>query len=194
MKRIALALFFAVFACCTAQAQSTTRTQAQAVATCGGQSLTAGVFFPVTQDLTGALCTNASGGGGGGSVTQGTVPWVVSNAGTFAVQAATTGAVNTTLTDCSGTIAAGATAQNAFTASATRHGFIIANIDTTEVMWINFTGTAAASGTASYPLAPADTVTFSSLNSFASPLGMGINTALSVIAATTAHKYSCTVW
>ncbi len=64
MKRIALALFFAVFACCTANAQSTTRAQAQAVATCGGQSLTAGIFYPVTQDLTGTLCT-ASGGGGG---------------------------------------------------------------------------------------------------------------------------------
>jgi hypothetical protein len=110
------------------------------------------------------------------------------------VQTTTQGAVNTTLTDCSGTIASGGAAQNAFTANAGRHGFIIANIDTDEVMWINFTGTAAASGTASYPLAPAAATTFSGLNSFASPLGMGINTALSVIAATTSHKFSCTVW
>jgi hypothetical protein len=116
----------------------------------------------------------------------------VTNAGTFATQ--TTGATNVTLTDCSGTIATGNTAQNAFAANGGRHGFTIANIDTTEVMWISFTGTAAASGTASYPLAPATATTFAGLNSFTSPLGMGINTALSVIAATTAHKFSCTVW
>jgi len=131
-----------------------------------------------------------------GTVNQGTSPWVISgavtNAGTFAVQAA--GAVNTTLTDCSGAITSGATAQNAFTAAATRHGFTIANIDTSEVLWISFTTTAAASGTGSYPLAPATATTFTGLSSFTSPIGMGINTALSVIAATTAHKFSCTVW
>lgn len=107
---------------------------------------------------------------------------------------ATQGSANTTLTDCSGTIATGATAQNAFTAAATRRGFTIANIDTTEVLWISFTTTAAASGTGSYPLGPADATTFANLVSFTSPVGMGINTALSVIAATTAHKFSCTVW
>lgn len=107
---------------------------------------------------------------------------------------ATQGSANTTLTDCSGTIATGATAQNAFTAAATRRGFTIANIDTTEVLWISFTTTAAASGTGSYPLAPADATTFANMVSFTSPVGMGINTALSVVAATTAHKFSCTVW
>ncbi len=106
----------------------------------------------------------------------------------------TQGAVNVTLTDCSGTITSGGAAQNAFTAAATRHGFTIANIDTTEVLWISFTTTAAASGTGSYPLGPADATTFSSLSSFTSPVGMGINTALSVIGATTAHKFTCTVW
>lgn len=40
---------------------------------------------------TGAAINNVSGGsGGGGSVTQGTVPWVVSNGGTFPVQATLT--------------------------------------------------------------------------------------------------------
>ncbi len=114
--------------------------------------------------------------------------------GTFAVQAATQSAVNVTLSDCSGTITSGGAAQNAFTAAATRHGFTIANIDTTETLWISFTTTAAASGTGSYPLGPADATTFSTLSSFTSPVGMGINTALSVIAATTSHKFSCTVW
>ncbi len=232
MKRFALALLFAVTACGAAQAQSSTRAQAQAVTSCGGQSLTAGVFYPVTQDLTGTLCT-ASGGGGSTSVTQGTVPWVISGQGTAGTPATgvvtvqgitsmvpfnitlpaettkvigtvnqgtnpwlvnTQGAVGVTLTDCSGTITSGATAQNAFTAAATRHGFTIANIDTTEPLWISFTTTAAASGTGSYPLAQADATTFANLSSFTSPQGMGINTALSVIAATTSHKYTCTVW
>ncbi len=147
-----------------------------------------------------------------GKVSQDTSPWVVSGTvtaaqataanlnatvvgtGTFAVQSATQGAVNITLTDCSGTIASGTVAQNAFTAAATRHGFTIANIDTTETLWISFTTTAAASGTGSYPLGPADATTFSTLSSFTSPVGMGINTALSVVAATTSHKFSCTVW
>lgn len=133
-------------------------------------------------DVNGNLKVAVSSGGGGGSVTQGTSPWVIS------------GQANVTLTDCSGSITLGGTAQNAFAAAATRRGFTIANIDTSEPLWISFTTTAAASGTGSYPLGPADTTTFSNLSSFTSPLGMGINTALSVVAATTAHKFTCTVW
>lgn len=56
-------MLFAVLACCAASAQSVVRVNAQAVATCGGQSLTAGIFYPVTIDLTGTLCV-ASGAGG----------------------------------------------------------------------------------------------------------------------------------
>ncbi len=63
MKKLALSFLFALLACCTAQAQSVVRVNAQAVATCGGQSLTAGIFYPVTIDLTGTLCV-ASGAGG----------------------------------------------------------------------------------------------------------------------------------
>ncbi len=128
--------------------------------------------------------------------TQGTATNLTAVAGTATTAAGVPiiGSVNTTLTDCSGTIATGAAAQNAFTAAATRHGFTIANIDTSEVLWISFTTTAAASGTGSYPLAPATATTFAGLSSFTSPIGMGINTALSVIAATTSHKFSCTVW
>lgn len=37
---------------------------ATAVATCGGQSLTGGLIYPITQDLTGTLCTGTGGGGG----------------------------------------------------------------------------------------------------------------------------------
>ncbi len=38
---------------------------AKAVVTCGGQSLTTGLIYPVTQDLTGTLCITASGGSSG---------------------------------------------------------------------------------------------------------------------------------
>jgi hypothetical protein len=101
---------------------------------------------------------------------------------------------NVTLTACSATVTTGGTPVNAFTAQTTLHGFTIANIDTTEVMWISLTGTAAASGTDSYPLAPATATTFANLSSFTSPLGMGTNHALSVVAATSTHKFSCTWW
>jgi hypothetical protein len=121
---------------------------AKAVAACGGQSLTAGIIYPVSQDLTGTLCSPSGGGGGAtavtvangadvalgnttdspaatpttttaataiallkalnnsniasvpagtnviGGVNQGTSPWVVSNSGTFAVQAAQSTAAN----------------------------------------------------------------------------------------------------
>jgi len=140
---------------------------------------------------------NASAGSSQPPVgTQGTATNVTAVGGTATTTAGlpVLGTVNTTLTDCSGTVTSGGTAQNAFTAAATRHGFTIANIDTSEVMWVSFTTTAAANGTASYPLAPATATTFAGLSSFTSPIGMGINTALSVIAATTSHKFSCTVW
>lgn len=105
---------------------------------------------------------------------------------------------NVTATDCSGTISAGGSAQNAFAAQSTLHGFTIANIDSTsgsgEPIWISFTTTAAASTAASYPLAAPAATTFAGLSQFTAPPGFGLNHALSVIAVTTGHKYSCTWW
>lgn len=96
--------------------------------------------------------------------------------------------------DCSGAITTGGTAQNAFAATPNLHGFIIANIDTSEPLWISFTGTAAASASGSFPLSTATATTFVSTGSFSAPIGFGINTALSVVAATTSHKWSCVKW
>jgi hypothetical protein len=107
---------------------------------------------------------------------------------------AAVGAANVTPVPCSGTITSGGTAQNAFTAQTVLHGFIIANIDTTEPMWLSFTTTAAASGLDSYPLPAATATTFAGFGSFTSPMGFGINHALSVVAATTSHKFSCSWW
>jgi hypothetical protein len=104
------------------------------------------------------------------------------------------GAANVTATDCSATVVTGGSAVNAFTAQTTLHGFTIANIDTTEVMWISFTATAAASGTGSYPLPAATATTFAGFGSFTTPPGFGLNHALSVVAATNGHKFSCTWW
>ncbi len=108
------------------------------------------------------------------------------------------GAPNVTPTDCSGTITAGGTAQNAFTAQTTLHGFTVANIDSTtgsgEPLWISFTTTAAASTAASYPLSAPTATSFTGLASYSSPPGFGMNTALSIIGATTGHKFSCTWW
>jgi len=100
--------------------------------------------------------------------------------------------LNVTPIDCSGNIASGGVAQAAFAAGQAKNGFFIQNIDTTEPLWISFTTTAAASTQASYALAAATASTFVSAGSFYSPVGF--NTALSVIAATTSHKYSCTRW
>ena len=107
---------------------------------------------------------------------------------------ATQGQVNVTATACSATVVTGNTAVNAFTAQTTLHGFTIANIDTTEVMWISFTTTAAASGTDSYPIPAATATSFAGFGSFTAPPGFGLNHALSVVAATNGHKFSCTYW
>lgn len=105
--------------------------------------------------------------------------------------------VNITETNCSVTLTAGTTAQNAFTASSTKHGYRIQNIDTTHIedVWFSTTTTAAPNTVASYRLAasPSANSTVQS-SSYTSPYGEGVNTALSVVAATTGHLISCTYW
>jgi hypothetical protein len=183
------------------------------VASCGtptGQTYTIPGFGPLTVDQNGNLCVNTSGGGGlvtanitqfgGTNISTGTgiggagIPRVTVSSDSFPASQTVTGAVNVTATDCSGTITSGGTAQNAFAAQTTLHGFTIANIDTTEPLWISFTTTAAASGAGSYPLPAATATTFAGFGSFTAPPGFGLNHALSVIAATTSHKFTCTWW
>jgi hypothetical protein len=71
---LAGAFFLVGWSLAPAQAQSAVPT---AVTTCGGGATgsQAGYGSTLTVDLNGTLCTNSSGGGGG-SVTQGTSPWV----------------------------------------------------------------------------------------------------------------------
>lgn len=98
---------------------------------------------------------------------------------------------NVTPRDCSGTILTGGAAQNAFANQGTLRGFIISNLST-DPMWISWTGTAVIGNQGSYLLQPGGTTTMG--GSFVAPLGFGINTALSIIAATTGDKYSCTFY
>lgn len=130
---------------------------------------------PTNCDLNGNLYVNGSGH-------------------TQPVSGTVSSAANVTLTDCSGTVATGGTAVNAFTAQTTLHGFTIVNTNTTEVMWISFTTTAAASTAGSYPIPSPAATTFAGGGSYTSPPGMGTNHALSVVAATTGHTFSCTWW
>lgn len=94
--------------------------------------------------------------------------------------------------DCSGVLTAGGTAQNAFIAARNRHGFQIYNIDTTEPLWISFTGVAVPNAVGSFPLAAAAATTFAGAGSYYS--NIGFNTNLSVVAATTGHKFTCSNW
>jgi len=163
------------------------------------------------------LPTTGGGGGGGGAVTiadgadvaQGATADAAATAGSTGTlsaklrlmttqlasvitnTSAVSSAVNVTPTNCSGTIAAGGTAQNAFTAGATKHGFTIMNLST-EDMWVSFTTTAAADTVASYLLNPSSTGVAG--GSYSTPSGFGMNTALSVVGATTGNKFSCTWW
>lgn len=110
----------------------------------------------------------------------------------------TAATINVTPTDCSLAITTGGTAQNILAASSTLHGFTIKNIDAAagggEPVWISFTTTAAATTIASYPLGPPASTTFLGGESYTTPLGYGVNHAISVVAATTGHKISCTTW
>lgn len=104
------------------------------------------------------------------------------------------GAPNITPADCSVTVTTGGTAQNAITAGAVLRGITIMDIDTgkTEGIWISFTATAAPNTTQSFYIPPYSAT--SGAGSYTTPLGFGFNTSLSVYAATTGHKISCTKW
>lgn len=93
--------------------------------------------------------------------------------------------------NCSGTMLVGGTAQNAFGISGTRRGFVVTNLSTNP-MWISVVGTAAI-GTEGSALLAAGSATIQG-GSFASPAGMGVSTALSVVSATNGDKYTCWQW
>lgn len=167
------------------------------------------VVTPISTTQTIIVSCNAGCSGSGGGETnyaletsgnlasilaavQGSIPAGTANIGQVG------GSINITPTDCSVAITTGGTAQSIIAANAALHGFSIANIDTStgsgEPVWMSFTTTASANTLASYPLAAPTATTFASLSSYTTPVGFGTNHAVSVIAATTGHKISCTYW
>lgn len=112
--------------------------------------------------------------------------------------------VNITPTGCAssgvsaGTITAGGTAQNLSFSSLTNvHGVTLMNTDPSagggEVLWYSFTTTAALN--TDFPLPPpASATTYAGAGSWTSPAGFGFNHNISIYAATTGHKFSCTYW
>lgn len=98
------------------------------------------------------------------------------------------GSTNTTMTDCGGTVTTGGTAQNAFGAASTRHGFILRNLSTTTLLYWSLTTAASTSATTSAPLYAATTGSESYYQ------GFGPSTALSVIASDTSHPFFCMTW
>lgn len=157
----------AILATAAAPASAQSVAQARVVATCGSATYTAGANGPITVDVNGNQCT---GGGGSGSAT-------------------TVTPIYLTPTNDSLSLTLGGTAQAAIATNATRKGCTIQNpataadqgLVTAESLYVNFGGTASAAAT-SFELTPGQAIS-------CSPLGIGtVTSAVSVVAATTAHK------
>ncbi len=86
-----------------------------------------------------------------------------------------------TLTDRSGTITLGGTAQTMMAANASRVYLLIQNQDATEDLWINFTTTAVEDE---------PSIRLPALSGFVMETGFVSTQAVSVIAATTSHKWT----
>jgi hypothetical protein len=95
---------------------------------------------------------------------------------------------------CSGTVVTGGTAVTPIAAQSVNSGFIIQNLDTAEPLWISFTGTAVAAAVGSFALPPGTATTYANVGMFVSPIYFGLGGALSVVAATSGHKFSCVKW
>lgn len=173
------------------------------------QGIASGTVVPVSltsTTITGTVAATQSGTWTD-TVTQATAANLnatVVGTGTFATQAALNagtndvgnvgGRANVTPTDCSIALTTGGTAQNIISAGASLRGFQIQDMDTgkTEGVWISLTTTAATNTVASYYIPPYSAT--SGAGSYVSPFGAGFNGNVSVIAATTGHKISCTKW
>ena len=201
MKRLGLILLFLLGLASAAQAQRVQTPSTTAVA-CAyntvAPTLTSTWFGYVQCDSTGRFLIAPGSSGTPYLIDCSSISNVLCGLINSAIPAGTNdignvgGSKNVTPTDCSGTLTLGGTAQNAHAANAAVRGMQIQNLDTTEVLWISVTTTAAASTAQSYALSAATSTTQG--GSYNTPLGFGYNTALSVVAATTGHKWSCTRW
>lgn len=91
--------------------------------------------------------------------------------------------VNLAYVNRSSTITTGGTAQTAVAANSGRLALVIHNVDAAEALYVNLVGTAVVDGAGGIKLAAGATLIFD---------GSGIvpTNAVSVIAATTGHKFT----
>ena len=95
---------------------------------------------------------------------------------------------------CSGTVTTAATPVTPIAAQKAQNGFFLQNLDTTEPLWWSVTGPAAASTPGSFVLAANSATTFTGATIFITPQRFVLGGALSVVAATAGHKFSCIYW
>jgi hypothetical protein len=94
-------------------------------------------------------------------------------------------------------IGTGGVAMTVLNPAQAQHGWMIVNVDTTEPLWVSFAGAAHAGGgqaANSFPLPPGAASTWAGVGSFVTPSGFGTNGAVSIVAATTGHKFACYYW
>ncbi len=132
---------------------------AQRIPTCGTGAPPAGISQPY-MDAAGNLCTSGSSGNAGSGTAS-------------------------TLTDRSGTITLGGTAQTLMAANTSRHGCILQNQSTGD-MWLNETGSTAVLLQPSVWL-PAGSV-------YTCPIGGASTAAFSLIGATTGQAFMAREW
>lgn len=88
--------------------------------------------------------------------------------------------------DGSGTITTGGTAQTLFSGSTPSNGFLISNPDSSEALWISLHGTAAANANGS--------ICIPALGTFTTPASLKPSHAVSIVGATTGHKFTAEEW
>jgi len=101
-----------------------------------------------------------------------------------------------TATNCSGTVVTASTAVTPIAAQKAQHGFYLQNMDSTqEGLWWSVTGVAAVGATGSFVLAAGTATNWQNAGSvtFLSP-AFPTGGALSVVALTAGHKFSCLYW
>lgn len=89
--------------------------------------------------------------------------------------------------DGSGTITAGGTAQNLFAGATPTNGFEVINPDASEDLWVSLSTTAAPNASGSIRVA-------ANGGAYSTPLGMKPWHAISIVGATTGHKFTAAKW
>lgn len=98
------------------------------------------------------------------------------------------------MTDCSTSIVTRGQAVTIITGANAAKGALVQNIDANEAMWFSLTGIAAPGAAGSYVLPPSQAKGFATSSMYQTNPQIFVGFALSVVAATSGHKISCTWW